>query len=70
MGLPVFFPVTLSNELLMIAGDHGGRSVIFKYPEKVIYVDITREIEFFDIDNEDDLIFVRRYIKEKFKERK
>lgn len=65
-GLPVFFPVDLSNELLMISGDQGARSVIFKNPGRVVYVDIAREIEFFDIDSEEDLIFARKYIKKNY----
>ncbi|MHB8276994.1 MAG: nucleotidyltransferase family protein [Candidatus Humimicrobiaceae bacterium] len=68
-GSPVFFPASLSNKLLVISGDYGGRSVICKYPDRVIYADIDEEMEAFDIDDEDDLLFASKYIKEREKEK-
>jgi len=53
-GTPTIFPVSCKEELLRIEGDKGGRSIISKNPEKVIYLDISDENEGIDIDTWED----------------
>lgn len=62
-GLPVFFPASLRAELLELSGDNGARSVIRKYPEKIISFDLNDEMDVFDIDDENDLIVASNYLK-------
>jgi molybdenum cofactor cytidylyltransferase len=51
---PVIFPHVLREELLMLSGDNGGKAVIIKNKDKIVFVDIDREEEFMDIDTMED----------------
>jgi molybdenum cofactor cytidylyltransferase len=51
---PVIFPHMLREELLMLYGDNGGKAVIIKNKDKIVFVDIDREEEFMDIDTMED----------------
>ncbi len=51
---PVIFPYVLKDELLMLSGDNGGKAVISKNKDKIVFVDIDREHEFMDIDTMED----------------
>jgi molybdenum cofactor cytidylyltransferase len=51
---PVIFPHMLRDELLMLSGDNGGKAVIIKNEDKLVFVDIDREEEFMDIDTMED----------------
>lgn len=51
---PVIFPHMLKDELLMLSGDNGGKAVIIKNKDKIVFVDIDREEEFMDIDTMED----------------
>jgi molybdenum cofactor cytidylyltransferase len=53
-GNPVIFPEKFVNELMLIEGDKGGKSVINKHIEEVIFVEIKNEYELMDIDTYDD----------------
>jgi molybdenum cofactor cytidylyltransferase len=51
---PVLFRRELFPELLKLEGDHGGRSVIRKYSDRVELVQWNEEAPFMDIDNQKD----------------
>jgi molybdenum cofactor cytidylyltransferase len=51
---PVIFPHKLREELLMLSGDNGGKTVIIKNKDKIVFVDIDKEYEFMDIDTMED----------------
>jgi molybdenum cofactor cytidylyltransferase len=51
---PVIFPLVLREEILMLCGDNGGKAVIIKNKDKIVFVDIDREEEFMDIDTMED----------------
>lgn len=53
-GNPVIFPHVLREELLMLSGDNGGKTVMIKNKGKVIFADIDNEHEFMDIDTMED----------------
>jgi molybdenum hydroxylase accessory protein, YgfJ family len=53
-GNPVIFPVKFVNELMLIDGDKGGKSVINNHIKDVIFVDIKNEYELMDIDTYED----------------
>lgn len=59
-GLPTIFDKIYFDELLQIVGDKGGKDVIKKYLDKVIFVNGLDEIENFDIDTQEDLEILRR----------
>lgn len=49
-GQPVYFPSECYGELTTLTGDGGGRQIIRRYPEWVVYVDIADEGQGTDID--------------------
>ena len=49
-GSPVIFPLKYVNELLKLEGDKGGRKIISKHREHVIFVDVNDENSLMDID--------------------
>jgi len=53
-GNPVIFPAKFIDELMLIEGDKGGKSVITKNIKDVIFVDIKNEYELMDIDTYED----------------
>lgn len=53
-GNPVIFPAKFINELMLIEGDKGGKSVITKNIKDVIFVEIKNEYELIDIDTYED----------------
>ena len=50
-GSPVIFPSSMAGELCQIQGDNGGREVIARHPESVVYVDISDGKQGVDIDD-------------------
>ncbi|MBV7272021.1 molybdenum cofactor cytidylyltransferase [Clostridiaceae bacterium UIB06] len=66
-GNPVIFPKKLIGELMSLEGDNGGKNVINKHTEDIIFVDIKDEYELTDIDTYEDykklLAFNDRYDK-------
>lgn len=52
-GSPVVFPASLREELAGLAGETGGRQVIDRHPDLVVYEVITRAGEGLDIDTRD-----------------
>lgn len=52
---PTLFSKKFFLDLMNIQGDQGGRSIIKKYPNNVLYVPFSDEKVFIDIDNESDL---------------
>ncbi|MEA1940046.1 MAG: nucleotidyltransferase family protein [Candidatus Caldatribacteriota bacterium] len=62
-GNPVLFDIYWKKELMTISGDVGGRVLIKSYPEKVKRVNILDEAILFDIDNEDDYLRAKTYLK-------
>ncbi len=62
-GNPVFFPADLKMELLELRGDSGGREVISKNKDRLIFVGIDDSLEFFDIDTKEDLIYAENIMK-------
>lgn len=53
-GNPVIFPHWLREELLMLNGDNGGKAVMIKNKDKILFADIDNEHEFMDIDTMED----------------
>ena len=53
-GSPVIFPFKFINELNAIKGDRGGREVIKKNVEDVVFFDVKHECELMDIDTWED----------------
>lgn len=53
-GSPVIFSKKLKNELSLLNGDVGGKEIIKKNKDKVIYVEISNELFFEDIDTKED----------------
>lgn len=53
-GNPVIFSARFIDELMLIEGDKGGKSVISKNIKDVIFVDIKNEYELMDIDTYED----------------
>lgn len=51
---PKIFSSDYKEELLKLNGDNGGRSIISKYPEKLVKVKIENDAEIFDVDTSDD----------------
>lgn len=54
-GLPTLFDKHYKRELLAVRGDMGGRNIIKKHKDCVVYVDIDNAQEGFDIDTKEDL---------------
>lgn len=61
-GTPVLFSKEYFDEIAGLCGKAGGREIIRRHPEDVIYVEAGPE-ELFDIDTPEDLKTVERYIK-------
>lgn len=59
-GSPVIFPFFLKEELLELNGDIGGKYIINKHLDKILYVDIENKLFLKDIDNKEDYF---KYIK-------
>lgn len=55
-GSPVIFPNKFKEELNLLSGDVGGKAIINKNKEKVIYVEIKNELFFEDIDTNEDYV--------------
>lgn len=53
-GTPVIFPNRFRDELLALKGDTGGRQIIAKHLENVIFTPVGKESLLFDIDTEED----------------
>ena len=53
-GNPVIFPADLAGELCHVQGDRGGREVIARHAEQVVFVDISDEKQGVDIDDPQD----------------
>lgn len=60
-GSPVIFPYFLKEELLELSGDIGGKYIINKHLNKVLYVDLDNKLFLKDIDNKEDY---HKYIKD------
>lgn len=54
VGSPVIFPNSFKEELELLTGDVGGREVIKKNNEKLLYVDVKNQLFLQDIDTNDD----------------
>ena len=50
VGNPTWFSREYREELLALTGDRGGRRILKKYPEEVVYYEIGDEGEIMDID--------------------
>lgn len=53
-GNPVIFPGKFVDELMLIEGDKGGKTVINNHIKDIIFVDIDNEYELMDIDTYED----------------
>ncbi len=53
-GMPTIFPASFRDELLSVEGDSGGRSIIEKHREKVVFVKNDNKAAGFDIDTSED----------------
>ena len=54
-GTPTIFKQSIYEEIMMIDGDIGARSIIGKKAERVLYAEIKDPLCFFDIDSPEDL---------------
>jgi CTP:molybdopterin cytidylyltransferase MocA len=52
-GNPAVFPKVFYPELLHLTGEEGGRKILEKYPEHIIYFDVENQMELEDIDTEE-----------------
>lgn len=59
-GQPVYFPSRFYEELKMLTGDQGGRQIIRRHPEAVVYVDIEDSKQGIDIDTPEDYRLYRK----------
>ena len=59
-GQPVYFPAAFKEELLALTGDHGGRTIIRSYPDRVCYVPIDNIRQGADIDTPEGYEKVKR----------
>lgn len=53
-GNPVIFPASLKEELMSLSGDEGGRAIIEKFSERVIFVETGSSQSGMDIDTKED----------------
>lgn len=53
-GNPVIFPASFKTDLLKLSGDSGGRSIIAKNIDKVLFIEVKNEYVLWDIDTEED----------------
>jgi len=53
-GNPVIFPASLKEELMSLSGDEGGRAIIEKFSERVIFVETGSSLSGVDIDTKED----------------
>lgn len=53
-GNPVIFPASLKEELMSLSGDEGGRAIIEKFSERVIFVETGSSLSGMDIDTKED----------------
>jgi molybdenum cofactor cytidylyltransferase len=61
-GNPVVFPKTYRSELLSLSGDTGGKIILEREKENLLYLKVKDE-ELFDIDTEEDIEFLNRRMK-------
>ena len=59
-GNPVIFPLSLAAQLQALPQDKGGSSLIKKYPELVIKVQVQDKDELFDVDTQEDWLSLQR----------
>lgn len=55
-GNPVIFPERFKEELLELQGDTGGREIIKRHPDSVIFVEVKNGYVLWDIDTKEDYI--------------
>ncbi|MZQ75330.1 MAG: NTP transferase domain-containing protein [Peptoclostridium sp.] len=53
-GNPAIFPASLKEELMSLSGDEGGRAIIEKFSERVIFVETGNSLSGMDIDTKGD----------------
>ena len=59
-GNPVLFPVSFQNDLLLIRGDTGGRSVIQAFKDRVTHIDIEQSSIGYDVDTMEDFENIKK----------
>lgn len=62
-GNPVIFPRSFRLDLLNLEGDVGGRYIIKKYKDKVVFFEVEKEIFFKDMDNYEEYEEIIKMIK-------
>lgn len=55
MGNPVIFHPDYIQELLALSGDVGGKQILKKHKDEVLFVEVKEEKELFDIDRKQDI---------------
>lgn len=53
-GTPTLFSSSFRDELLALEGDRGGKTVMKKYPDKIVEVPASNEWALFDIDSKEE----------------
>lgn len=56
MGNPVIFHPKYIEELLALSGDTGGKQVLRRHEDEVLFVEVNEEKELFDIDTKQDIV--------------
>jgi molybdenum cofactor cytidylyltransferase len=59
-GTPVLFPVSFQNDLLLIRGDTGGRSVIQAFKDRVTHIGIEQSSIGYDVDTMEDFENIKK----------
>lgn len=63
VGMPVIFGAGYFDELCKLPEGKGGSYLIQNYSDKVTFVEIENELELFDIDTKEDLVFLESRLK-------
>lgn len=53
-GQPVYFPNCFREELLGLQGDHGGRTILRRHPDRIVYLDFKDPCAGLDLDTPQD----------------
>lgn len=63
-GSPVLFSKTFQKELTQLRGEEGGRPIIRRHPEAVVYYELDDDQMFLDIDTAEDYQSARLRVRE------